>query len=92
MGELKSYVRPGAAASSEIIRMLNPPVRYPTVNMAERAFGTAPQHPAEVAGTYNGHDRLDPKYQLTADEHYLLILSFDNGAQYYARENQPGGF
>jgi hypothetical protein len=91
MGELKSYIVSGSAAQSTMIKMLNPPARYPTVNLADRAFGTQAQHPAETAGSYNGHDRMDPKYQLTADEYYLLQLMADNGAQYYSRENNPGG-
>ena len=70
--------------------MLNPPARFPTVDMNTRAFAGKPVHPAEV-GVYNGHDGADPKYQLTADEYYLLILNADDGGQFYFRENAPGG-
>jgi hypothetical protein len=47
-------------------------------------------HPAEV-GTYNGIDGTNAKYQLTADEYYVLILNADSGGQFYFRENAPGG-
>ena len=89
-GDLKEYIAPGAAHNSMAIQMLNPPARFPTVDMNDRAFAGKPVHPAEV-GTYNGHDGADAKYQLTADEYYLLILNADNGGQFYFRENAPGG-
>jgi hypothetical protein len=89
-GDLKEYIEPGAAHNSVAIQMLNPPLRFPTVDMNTRAFAGKPVHPAEV-GTYNGHDGADPKYQLTADEYYLLILNADTGGQFYFRENAPGG-
>jgi hypothetical protein len=86
----KMYVEPGAAHNSVAVQMLNPPQRFPNVDMNTRAFAGKPVHPAEV-GTYNGHDGADAKYQLTADEYYILILSSDSGGQYYARENKMGG-
>jgi hypothetical protein len=89
MGMPKAYVTPGSAYDSDVIKMLNPPAQYPAFDPNDRAFGAAPQHPAEV-GTYNGFNGADAKYQLTADEYFLLGLSFDNGAQYYSRENNPG--
>ena len=89
-GDLKQYIAPGAAHDSIAIQMLNPPARFPAVDMNTRAFADKPVHPAEV-GVYNGHDGADPKYQLTADEYYLLILNADDGGQFYFRENAPGG-
>ncbi len=86
----KAHIEPGSAADSNVIKMLNPPQRYPSVDMNHRAFGNAPAHPAEV-GVIAGHDGADPKYQLTADEYYLLILASDMGGQFYSRENAPGG-
>lgn len=88
MGEPKKYVDEGSARTSEVIKMLNPPRRFPAVDMNQRAFAT-PVHPMEV-GTYNGHNGGDPKYALTADEYYMLILMADNGGQFYSRENAPG--
>jgi len=90
MGDPKVYVEAGNAAASDVIKKLNPPARYPQVNMADRAYPSMPIHPAEV-GSYNGHNGADPKYQLTADEYFLLILNADSGGQYYFRENRPGG-
>ncbi len=84
------YIAPGAAHDSLAIQMLNPPQMFPTVDTNTRAFAGQPVHPAEV-GTYNGHDGADPKYQLSADEYYLLILNADDGGQFYFRENAPGG-
>jgi hypothetical protein len=89
MGNLKQYITPGAAHTSTAIQMLNPPQRFPTVDMNTRAFA-GPVHPAEVAN-YNGHVGTDPKYQLTPDEYYLIMLNADDGAQFYFRENAPGG-
>lgn len=89
-GDLKEYISPGAAHDSVAIQMLNPPARFPAVNTSDRAFPNMPVHPSEV-GTYNGHDGADPKYQLTPDEYYLLILNADDGGQFYFRENAPGG-
>jgi hypothetical protein len=86
----KVYVEPGSAKDSEVIKMLNPPQRYPSVDMNVRAFPMGKIHPSE-AGTIGGHDGADPKYQLTADEYYLLELMADMGGQYYSRENAPGG-
>jgi hypothetical protein len=89
-GDLKEYISPGAAHNSVAIQMLNPPARYPSVDLNDRAFTGKPVHPAEVAD-YNGHAGADPKYQLSADEYYLLILNADSGGQFYFRENAPGG-
>jgi hypothetical protein len=88
-GEVKQYITSGAAHDSVAIQMLNPPVRFPAVDMTTRAFPSTPVHPAEV-GTYNGFDGTSAKYQLSADEYYLMILNADTGGQYYFRENSPG--
>jgi hypothetical protein len=89
MGMPKSYVATGEARNSDLIKMLNPPQRYPAVDTNTRAFPTM-VHPTEV-GTIAGHVGTDPKYTLTADEYYLLILMADMGGQFYSRENIPGG-
>ena len=73
------YVRPGSAKASRVIAKLNPPQRFPSIDMNTRAF-PGPAHPADVA----------PNMALTADEYYLLILNIDMGAQFYFRENKPG--
>jgi hypothetical protein len=76
---LPTFVAPGSAKGSLVIQKLNPPQRFPTIDMGIRAFpGTA--HPADVA----------PELALTADEYYLLILNIDMGAQFFFRENRPG--
>jgi hypothetical protein len=85
-GQLKTYVEPGAAHNSVVIQMLNPPARYPVVDLTDRAFAGKPVHPAEV-GTYNGHNGADAQFQLSADEIYLLELMADNGGQFFSREN-----
>jgi len=89
-GNLQQYISPGAAHDSTAIQMLNPPARFPALDTNDRAFGAKPAHPAEV-GTYNGFNGADAKYQLSADEYYLLILNADDGGQFYFRENAPGG-
>jgi hypothetical protein len=78
-GTLKGYVEPGAAHSSEVIQMLNPPARYPSLDPNDRAFSGKPIHPVDVGGQ-----------ELTPDEYYLMILMADNGGQYYSRENAMG--
>lgn len=88
-GDASGYITPGAAHDSKAIQMLNPPQLFPTVDMNTRALSGMPVHPAEV-GTYNGHDGADPKYALSSDEYYLLILNADSGGQFYYRENNPG--
>jgi hypothetical protein len=86
-----AHIEPGSARDSDLIKMLNPPQYFPSLNTSMHAFGDAPQHPAEQTALYNMHDPKDPKYQLTPDEIYLLILSADMGGQFYSRENAPGG-
>jgi hypothetical protein len=78
----KEYVAPASARDSLVVQMLNPVQRFPSVNATVRAFadrsvtGGALSHAAQVGGQ-----------ELTADEHYLLILNIDMGGQYFFREN-----
>jgi Hydrazine synthase alpha subunit middle domain len=85
------YVSAGSAKDSTVIQMLNPPQRFPGVDMNVRAMTKIPAaaktctamgaspcvHPTEVGGA-----------GLTADEFYRLILSIDMGGQYFSRENK----
>jgi hypothetical protein len=87
-GDLNVYVEPGNASASDVIKRLNPPARYPQVDLTNRAFSGMPIHPAEIA-SYNGHSGADPKYVLTPDEYFVLMLNIDDGGQYYFRENKP---
>jgi hypothetical protein len=86
------YIEPGSAATSDVIKRLNPPQRYPAVDLAVRAFGgTGQTHPADVTTAINGHAGTDSKYVLSADEQYIMELMADMGGQFYSRENAPGG-
>jgi hypothetical protein len=75
-GQMPSFVTPGSALRSMLIKKLNPPQRFPEVNPAVRAFEGA-SHPADVGGQ-----------ELTPDEYYRLILNIDMGGQYFFRENR----
>src|SRR5262249_35178511 len=79
-GDYRSYVDPGVARNSDVIKRLNPPQRFPTVDAAVRAYPSA-IHPLDVGGL-----------ELTPDEYYRLILNIDMGAQFYFRENIPGRY
>ena len=57
--------------------MLNPPQRFPAIDLNTRAFGTS-THLKDVGSTDD----------LTAEEYYRLILNIDMGGQFYFRENQ----
>jgi hypothetical protein len=83
----KQYVAAPSARDSLVVQMLNPVQRFPlssTVRASDvyDAFkdrsitGGAISHAAQVGGQ-----------ELTADEHYLLILNIDMGGQYFFREN-----
>ncbi len=77
----KSFVTPGSARESDLIKKLNPVRMFPTVDTSAtpvRAFNTA-THPQDVGGT-----------ALTAEEIYLFTLMADMGGQFYSRENLPG--
>lgn len=71
------FGKAGDAAGSKVIKKLNPPQRFPAVDMAVRRFPGA-THAATVGGP-----------ELTADEYYLLSLSLDMGGQFFSRENRP---
>jgi hypothetical protein len=86
-GDLNVYAEPGNASASDIIKRVNPPARYPQVDLTDRAYAGMPIHPAEIAN-YNGHAGTDAKYVLTPDEYYLLMLNIDDGGQFYFRENK----
>ncbi|MES1206775.1 MAG: hypothetical protein ABUS79_12635, partial [Pseudomonadota bacterium] len=77
-GEAFDFARPGNAAGSKVIERLNPPQRFPAVDLAVRRFPGL-THAANVGGP-----------ELTADEYYLLGLSLDMGGQFFSRENKPG--
>jgi hypothetical protein len=70
------YVSAGSAKDSELIKKLNPPQRFPTVDESVRAF-PGPTHAATAGYT-----------ELTPDEYYRLILNIDMGGQFYFRENK----
>jgi hypothetical protein len=70
------YVSAGSAKDSSIIKKLNPPQRFPAVDLTVRAF-PGPTHAAAVNAP-----------ELTADEYYKLILNIDMGGQFYFRENK----
>jgi hypothetical protein len=76
-GTVPDLVQAASARDSKVIQMLNPPLRYPAVDMNTRAFSGA-THAATVGGP-----------ELTADEYYLLILNIDMGGQFFFRENLP---
>ena len=76
VGDLKTYVEPGDARDSELMKKLHPPQLYPTVDMNVRAFPGA------------AHAR-DLGVELTPDEYFLLNAMADAGGQYYSRENAP---
>ncbi|MEZ4402695.1 MAG: hypothetical protein R3B06_21925 [Kofleriaceae bacterium] len=77
VGDLKIYVEPGDAHGSELMKVLNPPQQFPSVDMNHRAFTGMPAHARDLG------------VELTADEYYLLVLMADNGGQFYSRENAP---
>ncbi|MBS1118739.1 MAG: hypothetical protein H6Q90_967 [Deltaproteobacteria bacterium] len=77
-GNFKIYLNPQDARGSLAIQKLNPPLQFPTQDLATRAFAGA-SHMSTVGGQ-----------ELTADEFYALILAADLGVNFYARENNPG--
>ncbi len=81
-----SYVAPAAAARSNLIKMLNPPQRYPSVDPNVRAFSAA-NLSADEQTMVQKFATAHASVQLTADEMYLLILNIDMGGQYFFREN-----
>jgi hypothetical protein len=73
------YVQAGSAKDSDVIQRLNPPQRFPSVDMNTRAF--SPQVVQALGPT-------DHTNMLTADQDYLLILNIDMGGQFFFRENK----
>ncbi|MDX2087905.1 MAG: hypothetical protein SFX73_08650 [Kofleriaceae bacterium] len=76
-GSFKVYMNPENARGSLLLKTLNPVKQFPNQDTNVRAFQTTPH--------MNGKGP-----DLTADEFYQLILAADNGASFYARENNPG--
>jgi hypothetical protein len=71
-----SYAEGGSAKDSDVIKLLNPPLQFPTPSTATRAFPGMPVHPTDMGGM-----------ELTPAEYYLLILNLDMGGQFFFREN-----
>jgi hypothetical protein len=81
VGEIPIYVTPASARDSILLQKLNPPQQFPSVDMANGAFGDRSSvipHDVEVGNP------------LTADEYLTLIRMADFGGQFYSRENAPG--
>jgi hypothetical protein len=88
-GDFQVYLNPEDAHDSIAIQMLNPSVLYPTAcdasvagNTCQRAFSTTPH---SSVGYTDG-------LELTPLQFYTMILAADMGANYFARENNPGNF
>jgi hypothetical protein len=82
VGDKKSFIAPGSARSSLLMKTLNPPQQFPA-DAKVRAFPDMPVHVIEKLG---GADK-----DLTPDQYYQLILNIDMGAQFFFRENKNGG-
>jgi hypothetical protein len=76
-GTPPDYVVAAAAEASKLMnKYLNPPQRYPTVDMNTRLVpGLTP------------HLLAQGQADMTADEYYLLGLNIDMGGEYFFREN-----
>jgi len=88
------FGKPSNAAGSCMTQLLNPPQRFPEVNMSVRRWnaGDEPLCKDFLKNT-DGSARTDyvgkiHVANLTADEHYLLGLSLDMGGQFFSRENK----
>jgi len=68
-------VAAAAEASDLMTKYLNPPQRYPTVDMNTRLTSVTP------------HLLAQGQPDMTADEYYLIGLNIDMGGQYFFREN-----
>jgi hypothetical protein len=79
-GDLPVFLMAGSARTSLLFEKLNPPQLYPYDPLVRLRPGQA-VHPADVGAE-----------ELTEDEYYLLVLMADAGAQFYSRENAPGGY
>jgi hypothetical protein len=82
------YVKPAAAARSNLMMMLNPPQRFPTVDLNTRAFPSA-DTTATQQTMMDTFKAAHASVSLSADEFYLLILNIDMGGQFFFRENLP---
>jgi hypothetical protein len=78
----KQYVEPASAMNSLVVKMMNPVQRFPSVNTSVRAFADRSSTNGAIS---HAADKGFP--ELTADEHYLLILNIDMGGQFFFREN-----
>ncbi|HVZ71047.1 MAG TPA: hypothetical protein VHJ20_01620 [Polyangia bacterium] len=74
------YVTAGSAKDSSIIKMMNPPQRFPSIDTTVRAFGAGGIHPNDITG--------DNTLELSPEEYYRFILNIDMGGQFYFRENR----
>jgi len=77
----KQYVEPASAMNSLVVKMMNPVQRFP-VSTTVRAFADRSMTNGALS---HAADKGYP--ELTADEHYLLILNIDMGGQFFFREN-----
>ena len=77
----KQYVEPASAMNSLVVKMMNPVQRFP-VSTTVRAFADRSMTNGAIS---HAADKGYP--ELTADEHYLLILNIDMGGQFFFREN-----
>jgi hypothetical protein len=81
------YVSAGSAKDSTVVQLLNPPQRFPAVDMATRFCASTGSPCAKAQADYPAavatHGGL-----LTADQYYLLILNIDMGGQFFFRENK----
>jgi len=78
----KEYIKAPEAMNSLVIKMMNPVQRFPSVNTSVRAFADRSVTNGAIS---HAADKGFP--ELTADEHYLLILNIDMGGQFFFREN-----
>ena len=70
--------------NSLVVKMMNPVQRFPSVDTSVRAFSVADTTTGAIS-----HAAARGYPELTADEHYLLILNIDMGGQFFFRENLP---
>jgi hypothetical protein len=82
----KQYVEAGSAMDSLVVRMLNPVQRFPA-NASVRAFPDRTFQNMPLTNGAISHAAEIGSPELTADEHYLLILNIDMGGQFFFREN-----
>ncbi|HEY7373558.1 MAG TPA: hypothetical protein VIF57_15465 [Polyangia bacterium] len=87
----KQYVAAPSARDSLVVQMLNPVQRFP-LSSSVRAFTDQALRDMITHGAISHAADLTTRgmagaQELTADEHYLLILNIDMGGQYFFREN-----